>query len=748
MPISPKTATLSWPAHTEGQVFTTSAGNGLQDDLMFAFRFQEIDAAVENLGGSASGLTADTTDGDLVLSAIGGGVQLQVSDGGIPVSDSSEITSETDYTFVCCVKTPSSVPSAQVIFGDWPLTSNDNNFLLYMVSGGGSDITLQYLNGDGSTGSDLLLMEDVMEVDEFYFIAIQRELNGDGTSQIRAWIRKKDSEFIYDPGGYDIGNSATGDNVGQHQIGVAPNDDITSWEPDFEHTAANEGGATANTNTLFAADSGGIAFGGQVFCACMWSRPLSYQEIASLSFDPFRLFTDANEDVADASIYEGIDRYTSTGNGPPIIFGPDGGTLSGKTTSLPENVALLNPNLVKKGSWIQQSAFGAPGVPNFNPMMGYNPSGGPNDERVPTDTGSMDLSGLPLGYRRVDFTQAGHYSVNVTSGISDVLNIKANKLGVIDLENSFTGDSTDIKYESPRGYYPFYYIAEAGSNFGDVVKDADQELAVWFRPQFNETQRDLDEWGTNPYYANADAIVVPFYYNFYQFTNTGTDAKTRIDYALDNNHGGFEKRIAYCKYIADGYGFKFYPAIRVDGLGTWGQQDVFDSQMELAMRVGDALGESFGGIYIWGGSSAVENAGDRLVYWANEGEAAGLYMVPEVAQSIDTYQLVSGIYGQAVKAFEDGFDNIFFGLQNIVEIDDPDVKMELLASFRDTYNRFDNGRYNSLASAAKKLNQHVLNISNKSSINDFLAMAGYLVSRDWANLSAISGYEIDPIYVK
>mgnify|MGYP001177243216 CR=1 FL=1 len=120
----------------------------------------------------------------------------------------------------------------------------------------------------------------------------------------------------------------------------------------------------------------------------------------------------------------------------------------------------------------------------------------------------------------------------------------------------------------------------------------------------------------------------------------------------------------------------------------------------------------------------------------------------EVPATVSIYKIVSDIYGQATKAIEEGFDSIFFGLQNVVEIDDPDVKMELLASFRDTYNRFDNGRYNSLVSAAKRLNQHALNSSDEENINEFLSIAGYLVSRDWANLSAISGYEIDPIYVE
>ena len=119
-----------------------------------------------------------------------------------------------------------------------------------------------------------------------------------------------------------------------------------------------------------------------------------------------------------------------------------------------------------------------------------------------------------------------------------------------------------------------------------------------------------------------------------------------------------------------------------------------------------------------------------------------------LAQAINVYELISNIYGQAVQSLEDAFDGIFFALQNVVEVGDADIKVELLASFRDTYNRFDNKRYAALAAAAKKLNEYTLTASQQSDINSFLEISNIQVSSNWAKLSAIAGYVIDPIYIQ
>ena len=119
----------------------------------------------------------------------------------------------------------------------------------------------------------------------------------------------------------------------------------------------------------------------------------------------------------------------------------------------------------------------------------------------------------------------------------------------------------------------------------------------------------------------------------------------------------------------------------------------------------------------------------------------------EVSTAITIYKIVSDIYGQASRSIETAFDETFFGLDSIIDINDPDVKMELLGIFRDTYESFEPLRIRNLLPATKTLNRYALNVSGESSINDFLMKGDIKVDRDWAVLSGIGGYPIDEAYI-
>ena len=124
-------------------------------------------------------------------------------------------------------------------------------------------------------------------------------------------------------------------------------------------------------------------------------------------------------------------------------------------------------------------------------------------------------------------------------------------------------------------------------------------------------------------------MVCPFYWNFYDeaTTNPGTDAVSRTDHLLtDSFYGGIQNRIRVTRYMAEYGDIPFWVAIRVDSGGEWGSQEVFDAQMELAMRVGDGISQ-FQGIYIWGSSST--NAVNLLNEWAFNGDGAAIFLQEE-----------------------------------------------------------------------------------------------------------------------
>jgi hypothetical protein len=90
---------------------------------------------------------------------------------------------------------------------------------------------------------------------------------------------------------------------------------------------------------------------------------------------------------------------------------------------------------------------------------------------------------------------------------------------------------------------------------------------------------------------------------------------------------------------------------------------------------------------------------------------------------------------------------LYDGFLNVVFIDDPDVKMELLNAFQGTYEQAQFGATNGLLSATRRLNSYILNTTDYRTIDDFLQAEGIVVSQDWADLSEAAGAPINSSYI-
>jgi len=113
------------------------------------------------------------------------------------------------------------------------------------------------------------------------------------------------------------------------------------------------------------------------------------------------------------------------------------------------------------------------------------------------------------------------------------------------------------------------------------------------------------------------------------------------------------------------------------------------------------------------------------------------------AQFIDLVTLYSRAENQLVFTI----DELLEALVNVVEIDTPNVKSELMNSFHQVYQEMQEGLFTPLLGAVKALNRHVTKESGLDSINKYLEKNSLTVPRGYAKLSRLVGESIDTVHI-
>jgi len=402
-------------------------------------------------------------------------------------------------------------------------------------------------------------------------------------------------------------------------------------EPFLEWTSQYNGGgsATSASPRLFAMENGTLPFPADAMYAVMsWDRALSYQEVASIGFRPWRYF-DRPTESEDVTTLSGIGRYSDSG--PDVFYGINGGAAGNITDDLPEDLDGLHSSF-KNAAWMSQSSLSAAGINNSDPMIGYNPTNGPSDIRIRTDDGTSGTEpGLQLGDRMVAMHREGETTMNST-GMVAMLGADI-EVGLLDIElchlaNGDVSDLESLDVEGPIGYYPWFHRHAIGKQFESQTTSI--PFAGWDRPHRNiYGQCDLDDKLLSAYVDSMDGMIIPFYWDYNLETtpvNPGTNAIERVNHLLsgNTNYGGFENRVRWTRYLMS-QGVDVYTAIRVDQGARYSTQEIFDAQMELCMRVGDGYPSNWKGVFIWGAIGARDRAAMFLKEWATNGQAAALY---------------------------------------------------------------------------------------------------------------------------
>lgn len=107
------------------------------------------------------------------------------------------------------------------------------------------------------------------------------------------------------------------------------------------------------------------------------------------------------------------------------------------------------------------------------------------------------------------------------------------------------------------------------------------------------------------------------------------------------------------------------------------------------------------------------------------------------------YNDLSTQYGDAANSIDTMVLSLYNALVSVIEIDDPDVKMELLQAFRSVYDTAKNGSLTSLLPVVRRLNNYILESTGNSDINDFLSSENLVVNQSWADINAIIGFNIN-----
>mgnify|MGYP003119913064 FL=1 len=338
--IAPITSTIDWTVGTASTTAITGRVTvGLTDDLVCSFWFLDDGVAETTLGGSASGLTADASIGSEASGDYGTYISLPSSHAGVTLSDPSALKFTGDFTVAFLVR--KTTGESGTLIADWNSSGGDTNYSVRVTSDG--DIVASTSN---NVSSNTATASSAMADDVWTLIIAQRD-----NTYLRIWSFADGDNFVYDPGGYDP-ETDTGNNFGETQIGVSPDDDPTSWEPLVDVDASYSGASTSNDAVLFTFSNDDSDFTGDISLFFAWEKALSYQQIASLAFDPWRIFRNPDTDTAviDQASLRGIDKYLATGTGPAIIFGVDAGGSSGEEPDLPASISAIG-SVVAKCSW-------------------------------------------------------------------------------------------------------------------------------------------------------------------------------------------------------------------------------------------------------------------------------------------------------------------------------------------------------------------------------------------------------------
>ena len=110
----------------------------------------------------------------------------------------------------------------------------------------------------------------------------------------------------------------------------------------------------------------------------------------------------------------------------------------------------------------------------------------------------------------------------------------------------------------------------------------------------------------------------------------------------------------------------------------------------------------------------------------------------------DLYKYISDKYGLVYKNIQDSYNNINEAVTFIAKIDNVEAKLDLLKPLRQSSRTFQQNKYISqLYSATLKINNHVINRSEKTDLNIWLSENEIKVIPEWAFLCEETGITIN-----
>ena len=180
-----------------------------------------------------------------------------------------------------------------------------------------------------------------------------------------------------------------------------------------------------------------------------------------------------------------------------------------------------------------------------------------------------------------------------------------------------------------------------------------------------------------------------------------------------------------------------------------GQVVIVDSQITVTLSLSLEIGKRY---YITVDNGSLEDAygnvwsgiSDKNTWsWTTYIEEVPFAYIVES----EIYSSLSTKYANAARQINLMVDSLHEALTIVVELDDTETTIDLLNAFYNTWQDQRDAPTQNLSSTARFLNQYILNRTDYASINDFINDAEIQVSPEWAALSELVGFPIDPVYV-
>ncbi len=117
--------------------------------------------------------------------------------------------------------------------------------------------------------------------------------------------------------------------------------------------------------------------------------------------------------------------------------------------------------------------------------------------------------------------------------------------------------------------------------------------------------------------------------------------------------------------------------------------------------------------------------------------------------SIYYYHDLSDIYTSVVRNLNIKDESFFSSVKNFIELGDgyQDIKINFVTPLYELYKQTNKKEITTLLPPVRKLNDHLIKVTQARNLDEYFSETGTSVSPEWAYLCRLTGYEVSEEYI-